>query len=48
MKIIEEAPMLRHFTAKLQWLNSDESSAPQQAPTKPQATKARTENPKIY
>ncbi|MGZ3845655.1 MAG: tryptophanase [Flavisolibacter sp.] len=48
MKIIEEAPMLRHFTAKLQWLNGDEPSTAQETSLLKQTTKPRRRNRKIY
>jgi len=48
MKIIEEAPMLRHFTAKLLWLNNMETVTSELVGLHPHANKHKVSNHKIY
>jgi tryptophanase len=48
MKIIEEAPMLRHFTVKLEWLNGDAIPAVDVAAAGTKTSKHKTHNHKIY
>lgn len=48
MKIIEEASTLRHFTAKLQWLNNVETSPDKTEHPHNHANKFKTHNQRIY
>jgi tryptophanase len=48
MKIVEEAPTLRHFTAKLQWFNDVETSCTENVATNHHANKLKVSNHKIY
>jgi tryptophanase len=48
MKIIEEAPTLRHFTAKMHWLNSVETSVPEDNHSHQHIHKHKNHNHKIY
>jgi tryptophanase len=48
MKIIEEAPTLRHFTAKMNWLNSVETCVSEDHPSHQHIHKHKNNNHKIY
>ena len=49
MKIIEEAPVLRHFTAKMKWLNKEEVAPTEECPaTHHHNNKLKIHNHKIY
>ncbi|HWI92081.1 MAG TPA: tryptophanase [Flavisolibacter sp.] len=49
MKIIEEAPMLRHFTAKMKWLNNEDTAPKEECATVHHYNnKLKIHNRKIY
>jgi tryptophanase len=48
MKIIEEAPALRHFTVKMQWFNDVETSCTENVAPHQHANRHKISNHKIY